>query len=60
MRWTPPIVGDVRYVVKFLWLPLRLENEVRWLELAHIRYVYRDNSEGTGWKPASFIREIQK
>lgn len=34
MRWTIPNYGDVR---KFLWLPVRVGNEVRWLEYATIR-----------------------
>lgn len=32
--------GDVKYRYKFLWFPLCIDNEVRWLEFAHIKYVF--------------------
>jgi len=37
MRWKAkprPKVGDVRTRRGFLWLPMRIENGVRWLEFA--------------------------
>lgn len=41
MRWqtTPdkePKVGDERIVTKFLWLPLKINDSVRWLEFANV------------------------
>jgi hypothetical protein len=34
-----PDVGDTRKVRRFLWLPVRIGNETRWLEMATIREV---------------------
>lgn len=54
MRWKKATIGDARHRLKFLWFPLRVDNEVRWLEYARVYYVYRDNSEGKGWKAYGF------
>lgn len=54
MRWTKAISGETRHRLKFLWFPLRVGYEVRWLEYARVCYVYRDNSEGKGWKAYGF------
>jgi hypothetical protein len=43
MRWTNkpgPTWGDVREIRKFLWLPLEIKYEVRWLEFATVRQCY--------------------
>lgn len=32
-----PNDGEEKVVVKFLWLPLKIQNETRWLEFAHIK-----------------------
>lgn len=37
-----PKLGDTKVVRKFLWLPLRIGDEERWLEYAHIVYVYKE------------------
>lgn len=37
MRWTnepPPKKGDTRVRTAFLWLPLTIDQETRWLEIA--------------------------
>ena len=40
MRWFKPECGDERIITKFAWLPIRIANEVRWLETVHIRQVH--------------------
>lgn len=42
MRWIKktPKTGYVRVIKKFLFLPLTLNNETRWLEFATIMQVY--------------------
>ena len=42
MRWdvVKPRTGDSRIVTKFLWLPLVLRGEGRWLEFASIKQIY--------------------
>ena len=35
-----PKEGDKKYKFKFLWFPLRIKDEVRWLEFANIEYLY--------------------
>jgi hypothetical protein len=34
MRWFKKQSGDRRIVQKFLWFPLTIDNETRWLEFA--------------------------
>ena len=49
MRWylkPEPEVGQVRFVRKFLWWPLKIKNEIRWLEFAYIRQQYCTFYEG--------------
>jgi hypothetical protein len=39
MRWNKPsniMIGQTRKVRKFLWIPVWLEDQVRWLEFAEI------------------------
>ena len=43
MRWFKKKKGDVRIKEKFLFLPCRIGNEVRWLERAKI---YQEVKEG--------------
>ena len=45
MRWKKkahksPKIGDKKSKLKFLWCPLCLNNECRWLEIAKIEYKY--------------------
>ena len=62
MRWhNPPkpvhIIGATKIIPKFLWLPMTLDGETRWLERADViyRYVeicnYADLSVYYDWKP---------
>jgi hypothetical protein len=50
MRWRRRNIGDIRIKTKFLWWPLEINREVRWLERATIKYVYRES-----WIPIAFI-----
>jgi hypothetical protein len=34
MKWATPRDGDTRTLRRFLWLPLEIDHEVRWLEVA--------------------------
>jgi len=35
-----PVVGDTRTISKFAFLPIRIENEIRWLERVKIKQQY--------------------
>lgn len=52
MRWTTkkesPSLGQQRITCKFIWLPLSLQGESRWLEFADIVQIYRSY---TGFMP---------
>jgi len=43
MRWTEPSLGDKRIRTRFLWFPMRVGGEWRWLERATWREVPRMN-----------------
>jgi hypothetical protein len=58
MRWTNkpgPTWGDVREIRKFLWLPLEIKYEVRWLEFATVRQCYEYGYDLSGWVDVAFI-----
>ena len=58
MRWkiNPiPRNGFIREKEKFLFLPLALGNEVRWLEYAKIKQVYVITEESSSWEDISFV-----
>lgn len=40
MRWKTPNVGDTKTIRKFLWFPLTIHGETRWLEFASVAYTY--------------------
>ena len=44
---------------KFLWLPLRLKYETRWLEFAEIEYKAktREDIDYFYWEPVEFVKE---
>jgi hypothetical protein len=53
-------VGDKRVTEKFLWWPVRVGNEVRWLEKAKIKYELTDTMDPTTgghiyWKAVEFL-----
>ena len=45
MRWKRKVnttkIGDIKERVKYLFCPLCLDDDCRWLEFAKIRYVYK-------------------
>ncbi len=46
-----PQVGDLRMIKRFLWFPLRVENQIRWLETAEIgqRYTFYRKWVNEAW-----------
>ncbi len=60
MRWNTDRVGDVKVITKFLWFPVWINHEYRWLEKATIRYSLKYRTKyfiGTEWRPVKFIDE---
>lgn len=64
MRWKEPQQDDIKIIRKFLLLPLTINGETRWLEIAKIKLVYNDHkiySAGryaesiTGWTAIEFV-----
>ena len=58
---TTPELGETRQIRKFLWLPLQLQNDRRWLEFAWIEETWTVSSAfpeagSFGWKPTRFRR----
>ena len=57
MRWvdTRPKDWSTRVVLRFLWLPLRLSHQCRWLEFAYVqeRYYARWDT----WVDVAFVEE---
>lgn len=53
MRWCDPVSGETKIVKKFLWLPLEIDFETRWLEEATIKYRYCDIDQD--WLPIEFL-----
>lgn len=54
MKWKTeielkPFLGEKRIIKKFLWLPVCIGDEVRWLEKAEIlqKYNYTEKPEGS-------------
>lgn len=60
MRWRHKIYqeGDQRLVKRFLWLPLTLKDETRWLEKARIAQVLVHKCDGVNhflaWENTQF------
>jgi hypothetical protein len=60
MRWNKkptPEIGSERTISIFLWLPIMIEGETRWLEFAKIRQVY--STYTFGWSNMEFIEECK-
>ena len=56
MKWFKKKKGDVRIKEKFLFLPCRIGNEVRWLERAKI---YQEVKEGYASGPYLYWADIK-
>jgi len=55
-------IGDQYITTKFLWLPVTIENERRWLERATIKYVWTDTMDPTTgghlyWRADEFLNK---
>jgi hypothetical protein len=57
-----PSYNAKKIVTKFLWVPLMINNEIRWLEMATIKYSYDVIDSGTwedgddwGWVAIEFL-----
>ncbi len=57
MRWNRkvrPKDGDIKYVRRFLWFPLKLDGETRWLETTSIKLkwvsAYGYDGDYSSWK----------
>ena len=59
MRWKKrpkPKIGDTRIVKRFLLFPKNLNNDVVWLEVAHIRQcIYHGDYFGYTWKDQEWV-----
>lgn len=56
MRFFTPKHGEQRTIKKFLWFPVTINKETRWLETAIIRQEYKIFiiPEYDGWRNISF------
>lgn len=60
MRWKNriyPKVGDIKIVRKFLWFPVSIDGETRWLEYAYVAYRYRCYDNNCWWGADQFLTE---
>jgi hypothetical protein len=60
MRWFKkpiPREGENRRRRKFLWLPLTIDHETRWLEYAVLAETVAYYRGGWWWRPFQFINE---
>ena len=55
MRWQTPLLFEHRTIRRFAILPVKIENEVRWLEWVTILQIYEENAFGYGWHNEEFL-----
>ena len=56
MRWRDPVKNEVRRKKAFLFFPLRLGNETRWLEVAEWEEEFKHIADGWwGWCPIRWL-----
>jgi hypothetical protein len=56
MKWTKIKIGDQKIKRKFAILPIKVNDEVRWLEWVTVKYTYYDNKDCViGWWATEFI-----
>ncbi len=65
MKWGSRKNDDRRYIIKYAWYPIRIENrwfdpkvEWRWLERVKIRQVYETNPSGWADPSNNIFKEI--
>ena len=51
------VLGDYRIITKFLFLPVVIDNEVRWLEKVTIRQRYYEGFAYSWWENLAWIDE---
>jgi hypothetical protein len=54
LRWHIPRFDEVKEVTKFLWLPVTIGEETRWLEKATYQMTFRRDF---GWIPCNWVSE---
>lgn len=55
MRIETPIYGDERTKRRFLLFPKKIDNEIRWLEVAKWKEVYRPHIRLFGWDACTWM-----
>ena len=55
MRWPAPRTLDSRTRRQWLWLPMEIDGEVRWWEMASWLEYYTRVREGHFWKPERWL-----
>jgi hypothetical protein len=50
-----PCQDECRVLRHFLWWPITLDGQTRWLEVAEVMYRYFRNPDGDYWEPFSFV-----
>lgn len=62
MRWTRPKLADIRTIRRFLWLPLTINRETRWLEFAPIvqKYCFDKSIMDLAWRDVQWADRPQE
>ena len=55
MKWKKPYNNQMRIVERFALLPIRIGNDIVWLETCYIKQHY--NGYGDWWKNSSFVTQ---
>ena len=53
-----PKVGEYRFVRKFLFLPVKIQEEIRWLEFARIEQRYIEKCIYDNWAHKTFYKKM--
>jgi hypothetical protein len=60
MRWELPKDGEKRKKTKFLWFPMTIDDETRWLERTTWIEKYYNLPYYWGWRPYEWIDEDEE
>jgi len=60
MRWELPKDGEKRKRTKFLWFPMTLDSETRWLERTTWIEKYYSLATWYGWRPYEWADEDEE
>jgi hypothetical protein len=55
MRWEAPRTNDSRIRKRFLFLPMEIDGEVRWWEIATWLEYYHMGRSGYWWRPERWL-----